>query len=124
MEITPEMARAWLAGQPGWAAEAGWHQPDEGYVARIAADIAAGRWQPGRGHPITLDEAGIVHKGMHRLLAIAAGDITVTEAVTRLPGTGRPDLGPGRTDAPWPPPRYAPARSRAAEQASRVQPGR
>jgi hypothetical protein len=66
--VTPGLAAAWLACQPAGRISEG--LPGELRVARIAADIAAGRWRSWQGRPASLNAWGLPGKGLHRLHAI------------------------------------------------------
>lgn len=67
LPVGPELAAAWLAYQP---AQRGAGPPIEKRCAQIAADIAAGRWDPARGAAAQLNLWGYFDKGLHRLHAI------------------------------------------------------
>lgn len=75
--ITPKMAAEWLANL---AVD---HRPiDQAEVARIAADIRAGKWQPDNpADPIQLAPGERLLNGRHRLSAIVAAGLTVQALV-------------------------------------------
>ena len=85
LEITPDMAAAWL--------ERGGRnrKVSERLVSRLAASIRRGEWLL-TGDSIKLDENQIVLDGQHRLHAIAAAGIAVTSLVVRNVGNAAQDV--------------------------------
>jgi hypothetical protein len=69
VDITPELAREWLATLPASA------KPDPGKVARYAAMMRAGTW---RLQPLpVIFRRGQLHSSRHRLAAVIEADMTV-----------------------------------------------
>lgn len=64
IDVTPEMARQWLA------ATTGQRKPDKRHVGRLALDMRRGTFEVTLGQPIWLNRKGGVVNGQHRLLAL------------------------------------------------------
>src|SRR5687767_3806650 len=94
LQVSPELAQLWLSrGEPDQRIN---RPPHVGRVERYTRDMVNGDWVF-TGHPLVLDERGLVRDGRQRLLAVVKSDVTVLfNVVFGVPSANQRAMDKGR----------------------------